>query len=226
MPQQAENVENLAAILANNAIKRLAGFADCELSVLTDKYDEYLYRYTPAIFKAYAPQVHEFYRSELDKLLEHDPTLFKNFAETVWACMTINFGPQTCTIPHCDTANLPWGWCCIIALGKFDFKTGSHFVLWDLGLVIEFPPGSVILIPSALLKHSNVPVQDGETRYSITQYTAGSIFRYIYNNFRSDRERGWMATDEDRECIAEDCSTRWRNGLNLFSLWDSLTSVV
>lgn len=174
------------------------------------------------LFKSYAPQVHAFYHTELNKLLAHDPQLFKNFANTVWACMTINFGPQTCTIPHCDTANLAWGWCCIIALGNFDFTKGGHFVLWDLGLVIEFPPGSVILIPSALLKHSNVAVQDGESRYSITQYTAGSLFQYIYNDFRSNKERNWTDTDEDRARVAEDAAKRWKEGLDMFSSWDSL----
>ncbi|KAJ3886728.1 hypothetical protein GG344DRAFT_69418 [Lentinula edodes] len=41
---------------------------------------------------------------------------------------------------------------------------GGHLVLWDLGLVIRFPPGSTILFPSSLITHSTIPIQEGETR--------------------------------------------------------------
>jgi len=57
-----------------------------------------------------------------------------------------------------DFGNLPYGWCAITSLGPFDPKRGGHLVLWDLQLVIEFPPGSTILIPSAVLQHSNIPI--------------------------------------------------------------------
>lgn len=177
----------------------------------------------PDLFKMYAPKVHEHYRQELQKLLDHDPTVYKNFSDTVWACMTINFGPHTCTVPHCDTANLAWGWCCITALGFFDFTKGGHFILWDLGLVIEFPPGATILIPSALLRHSNVPIADSERRYSFTQYTAGALFRYIYNGFESDRSWLRTATAEAQEKVAEDASRRWEEGLGMFSAWPIVT---
>ncbi|KAJ7624191.1 hypothetical protein B0H17DRAFT_1151319 [Mycena rosella] len=52
-----------------------------------------------------------------------------------------------------------WGWCSITALGDFDPNKGGHLILWDLRLAIRFPPGSTILIPSALLHHSNVAIQ-------------------------------------------------------------------
>ncbi|KAJ7738681.1 hypothetical protein DFH07DRAFT_966016 [Mycena maculata] len=74
------------------------------------------------------------------------------------------------------------------ALGDFDPTTGGHFVLGDLKLVIEFPPGTLILIPSATLSHSNIPVRPGETRVSFTQFTSGGLFRYIDNGFRTEHE--------------------------------------
>ncbi|KAJ7811173.1 hypothetical protein B0H14DRAFT_3479965 [Mycena olivaceomarginata] len=46
----------------------------------------------------------------------------------------------------------------------------------DLKLVVEFPPGALILFPSATISHSNVPVQPGDERASFTQFTAGGIF--------------------------------------------------
>jgi hypothetical protein len=52
-------------------------------------------------------------------------------------------------------------------------------------LVIEFPPGSTILIPSSILSHSNTAVDDQEHRYSFTQYAAGGLFRWVDNGFRT-----------------------------------------
>ncbi|KAJ7583710.1 hypothetical protein C8J56DRAFT_893383 [Mycena floridula] len=63
-----------------------------------------------------------------------------------------------------------------------------HFVLWDLGLVIEFPPGSSILLMSATLEHSNTLIQPGETRCSLVQYSATGLFRWVENGGASDAE--------------------------------------
>ena len=52
---------------------------------------------------------------------------------------------------HTDPGNLLFGWCAITTLGNFDPTLGGHLVLWDLKLVIEFPLGSTILIPSVTL---------------------------------------------------------------------------
>ena len=52
-------------------------------------------------------------------------------------------------------------------------------MLWDLGVVIEIPPGATFLIPSAILQHSNSDIAEGQTRMSITQYSAGCLFRWV-----------------------------------------------
>jgi hypothetical protein len=51
--------------------------------------------------------------------------------------------------------------------------------------VVEFPPGSTVLIPSAILSHSNVDINEGEKRYSFTQYASGGLFRWVENGFKS-----------------------------------------
>jgi hypothetical protein len=66
------------------------------------------------------------------------------------------------TFPHLDFANLAWGWCAITALGDFDPDKGGHLILWDLKLIIRFPPGSTILIPSTLIHHSNTSIHPHE----------------------------------------------------------------
>ncbi|EPQ55457.1 hypothetical protein GLOTRDRAFT_41842 [Gloeophyllum trabeum ATCC 11539] len=73
-------------------------------------------------------------------------------------------GKQVWTYRHHDHLNCPFGWSSTTALGHFDPCKAGHLVLWDLGLLVQFPPGSTQ--PSfnpALVRHSNLPVQPGET---------------------------------------------------------------
>jgi hypothetical protein len=97
-------------------------------------------------------------------------------------------------------------------------------VLWDLGLVIRFPPGSTILIPSALLTHSNVRISEGEERYSVIQYTSSGLFRWVYNGFMSDKDFMARASPEQKKQRAEEAKKRWGDGLKMFTLWSDLTS--
>ncbi|KAJ6546112.1 hypothetical protein DFH09DRAFT_927492, partial [Mycena vulgaris] len=49
-------------------------------------------------------------------------------------------------------------------------------------------PGYTILIPSAAIFHSNIPVAEGECRYSFTQYTAGGLFRWVEHGFKTEEQ--------------------------------------
>ncbi|THU93777.1 hypothetical protein K435DRAFT_669624, partial [Dendrothele bispora CBS 962.96] len=135
--------------------------------------------YQSATYAAFSPTNYRYYFDGMKRLSAALPELEPNFPNSVFACLTINFGPRTRTHIHTDSKNTPHGMCAITSCGKFNYKLGGHLVLWDLNLVIEFPPGCTILIPSALLLHSNIGVQPNETRYSITQYTAGGIWRWL-----------------------------------------------
>lgn len=95
-------------------------------------------------------------------------------------------------------------------------------MLWDLHLVIEFPPGSTILIPSASLRHGNTAIQPGETRYSFTQYTAGGIFRWIEHGFRKTSECYTSLTTEEKAVQERHGEERWMFGVGLFSKLASL----
>jgi hypothetical protein len=149
------------------------------------------------------------------------PQLRRNFARSIFPSAAFNFGPNTWTFKHRDSLNCPFGWCAIQALGHFDPKAGGHLILWDLKMVIEFPPGALILIPSATLTHSNIPVQEGDARVSFTQYCAGGLFRYVDNGFRTESQ----LAEEDPAAFAHMLDlkkTRWQMGLGLFSTLDGL----
>jgi hypothetical protein len=134
-----------------------------------------------------------------------------------FAAATFNFGPRTVTFPHLDFANLVWGWCAITVLGDFDPDKGGHLILWDLKLTIRFPPGSTILIPSALIRHSNTSIQPHEKQFSFTQYTSAGIIRFVDNGFRSDENvnTAGLSPEEQAEQV-EARKTRWAEGLKMY----------
>jgi hypothetical protein len=92
-------------------------------------------------------------------------------------------------VGHKDQGNLPFGLCAVTPFGSFDPDKGGHIILWELKLIIRFPPGSTVLIPSAIITHGNLPIQHNEERSSFTQYAAGSLFRWVDNGFQTQVDR-------------------------------------
>ncbi|KAJ7159362.1 hypothetical protein C8R43DRAFT_882012 [Mycena crocata] len=192
----------IARLLRNQDVGRMATFAS-------------------ASFCLWAPRLYEYYRQHSEALHNHLPHLGYVFGRSVFSCAAFNFGPNVWTFRHRDVLNVPFGWCAVQSAGPFDHTKGGHLVLWDLKLVIEFPSGALILLPSATINHSNVPVQDGDQRISFTQFTAGGLMRYVDNGFRTEA----ALKEEDPEEYARICAlkdTRWEMGLDLFSTMDEL----
>ncbi|KAJ7177461.1 hypothetical protein C8R43DRAFT_872458, partial [Mycena crocata] len=198
------NTEVTDELKRNEFFKRLAGWANL-------------------LFRLFAPMLFAYYQLQMGLLKDWNPSLHWNFVRTVFAACTFNFGPRALTVPHLDFGNLSWGWCAITALGWFDPDLGGHLILWDLKLIIRFPPGSTILIPSAIVRHSNVPIGPNETRYSFTQYTAGGLFRWIRNGCKSDEDWELTATPSQKWDRSEEMKSRWEQGVNMYSTVDSLS---
>ncbi|TRM56351.1 hypothetical protein BD626DRAFT_541377 [Schizophyllum amplum] len=178
--------------------------------------------FSSSVYGTWAPLIHALSGDTLDALLASDPDLKRNFEASVWACITINFGPRTVTFPHRDYANLAFGWCAITALGRFDPDKGGELILWDCKMIIRFPPGSTILIPSAILKHSNTRIALSERRYSVTQYTAGAIFRWVEHGFQLDKAYYASLSKAEAAKDAKTAAGRWRRGRAMFSKFDDL----
>ena len=164
------------------------------------------------------------YRSLLARLYTKHPNLNPNFPDlTIFPTATFNLGPKTITLDHTDKGNVAFGWCAITALGQYDADAGGHLALFDLKLVIRFPPGSTILIPSGVLRHGNTPIiGDDSFRMSITQYCAGGLFRWVKYGFQTAqsliKSRG-AATKAD---IDGKLADRVQDALSLFSMFDEL----
>ena len=170
----------------------------------------------------WALQLFQYYCDHLGKFYMHYPTIKQNFFNSVFACCTFNLGPFTVCFDHTNPRNLPFGWCAITALGNFDFKCSGHLMLWDLHLVIEFPPGSTILIPSASLHHGNTSIQTGKTLYLFMQYTAGGLFRWVEQGFQKTLEWYKGLSKEERSAEGKRGKEHWAKGLGLFSKLSSL----
>ncbi|KAF8332226.1 hypothetical protein F5887DRAFT_894582 [Amanita rubescens] len=170
-------------------------------------------------FKAYSRRNYNYVKGTMEEIKKRNVGLRRPYDDQagVYPCRSFNLGKQTVSYPHTDTVNLAQSWCTISPLGNFNSKEGGQLVLWNLGLVVDFPVGSTILIPSALITHSNTSIQPDETRYSIVQYSAGGLFRWVENGFMSDKEWLRTATHNQVKEREKDKEERWGKALKMFS---------
>ncbi|KAJ7443364.1 hypothetical protein FB451DRAFT_1056965, partial [Mycena latifolia] len=187
----------------NPSVKRIMGFQSSGLAT-------------------YAPKVYRYKSSTLKGVFEHHPHLKHNFSNSIFPAATFNCG-HAITFDHRDYHNLSHGFCGITCGGRFDSTLGGHIYLRQLKLVIEFPSGASILIPSGCVDHGNIPIQPGETRYSMTQYAAGGLFRWAAYGYQSAKsllsKPGGAAL---KQAFDGEPGARWEWALGLFSKHDEL----
>ena len=124
---------------------------------------------------------------------------------------------------HVDNMNKANGICPVFNVGRFDHTKGGHMAFPQLKIVVQFPSGTFILLPSATMVHGNVCLQEGETRDSITFFTAGGLFRWASYGFQKEADfqknnpDGWAKEVKERQ-------TRWKDAVNQFSTLESLNS--
>ncbi|KAJ3828167.1 hypothetical protein F5878DRAFT_654487 [Lentinula raphanica] len=197
------NSKVLQELIEAKAFQRLSGFAT-------------------GVFKTWAPRLYDYCKDHLNQLLASDQSLVRIFDNSVLPVAAFNFGPRTVCLPHIDYGNLPFNLCWIWSLGRYDWVKGGHLILWDLKVVIEFPPGSLAAIPSGVCRHSNTNIGRKETRYSFTQYAPGANFRWVDHGFQTEesyvasRTKAEAATERQRK------KARWAMGLSLFSTLEQL----
>lgn len=170
-----------------------------------------------ASMQVFWPRLNQFYETILSGVLSRDSTLERNFPKNVFACATLNLGPCTVTAEHYDHLNIPFGMCAVTAFGTYNPKTSGQIVLHNLKLIVEFPPASTIQLPSAIVRHSNLGIAKDEARYSFTQYTSGSLFRWWecgFRMFKSFVALGMEFTRSGRE--------RWEWGVGLLGKWEEI----
>ncbi|KAF5377194.1 hypothetical protein D9615_006459 [Tricholomella constricta] len=193
-------------LLNNPDIMRIAHFAD-------------------GAFNLWAPNIHQRYRNHLNPLFDRLPDLHKIFPRSIFPAAAINFGGNVWTKSHRDSKNAAIGWCGIQSLGPFDPKKGGHLVLPDLKIVIEFPPGSLIFIPSATLTHANIPVQQGDSRVSFIQYCGGGLLRFVDNGFCTEKQL-MMNDPEEYRRMCQLKAGRWEREVKLYQKLENIVCKV
>ena len=161
----------------------------------------------------------------MDKLFTHHDGLEHNFRNSAFPAISFNCGPRTMALQHTDYGNLSHGICALTALGSFNHRLGGHLILFDLKIVLQFPSGSTVLIPSGCLSHGNTPIQENETRMSIAQYASGGLFRWVAYGFRAAKTLIQTETGRDiKKAIDMKAGERWRIGLDMFSKHSELAA--
>ncbi|KAM6489407.1 hypothetical protein JOM56_015124, partial [Amanita muscaria] len=202
-----KKTEALEQLVRHKSIQRICKFTSCAFGV-----------YSPKTYK-YVKETMEILRASRDRTKSKKRQLRREYDRKlgVFPCRSFNLGEQTTSFPHRDVANLAQSWCSITPLGNFNPEKGGHLVLWDLGLVVEFPAGLTILIPSALIVHSNSSIQPQETRFSIVQYAAGGLFRWVQNGCMTDKALKEMEGCSGAEAQGDSQGTRWAEAMGMFT---------
>ncbi|KAJ3505146.1 hypothetical protein NMY22_g17687 [Coprinellus aureogranulatus] len=198
------------SLLRNRSIRRVAGFQSSAFAFLA-----------PRLFRRYA--------EDLGPLFENDKALQWNFDNSIFPACGFNCGPQCVTIDHFDHANLSWGLCVVTPFGNFDYQKGGHLILHGLKKVVEFPSGTSAAFPSAILEHSNTPIQLGEERTSMTQFAAGGLFRWAAYGYQTSKKLSMTAKGRAfRDRVDGEEDRRWTEGISLYStpLHDSRTASI
>ncbi|KAJ3827756.1 hypothetical protein F5880DRAFT_1451473, partial [Lentinula raphanica] len=199
--QNSNNAAVVNQLVTSSAFQKLSGF-------------------TTGVLKAWEPRLYNYNSKHFEQLLASDQTLTRLFANSVLPVSAWNFGPRTVCLPHIDFGNLPFNLCWIWSLGDFNWTQGGHLILWDLKIVIEFPPGSLVGIPSGVCRHSNTTVGKKETRYSFTQYAPGANFCWVDHGFQT--EEAYLDSPEALQAEKIRKQERWKMGLGLFSTLEEL----
>ncbi|TFK58582.1 hypothetical protein BDN72DRAFT_781910, partial [Pluteus cervinus] len=176
------------------------------------------------VFSFYAPKLYAQYCHALLRVFERDHSLQRNFEDSIFPATSFN----SVSVDHTDVSNVGYGLCALASIGSFDSHKGGHLILFDMGLMLEFPPGSVALLPSGILRHGNTTIQDGEERYSIAQYCAGGLVRWVKYGHQTAvtirKDNSKLKAKDILDTLNGDHAERVDEALGLFSKVDELDS--
>ena len=171
-------------------------------------------------FAFYFPKIWRRYTTTMDELQCKYPELRRPFLISPFPAVSINFGPDSVCYEHTDAGNLAPGICAIYSGGDFDPKQGGHFVLRTLGIAIQFPAGSLALIPSAVLEHGNTSIHPCERCWAITFYAAAGLFRHL--RWRCMTMPELLQQPEILKQVLQEDATQWEEDIHHFSTMDGL----
>ncbi|KAJ7122477.1 hypothetical protein C8R46DRAFT_928733, partial [Mycena filopes] len=176
------------------------------------------------LLEVYCPAAAATLDAQKRAVLSRDPTALYPSDASLYSAITVELGgAHHCQpVPGTPDQHQANTWSLLTALGNYNPLHGGHLIVWDLGLVICFPPGATILIPSALLRYSFVKVRSHETRYSVLQWAAAGIFRWFRNGKRTDLDFAVHATRPEHQAREEAVAAALATALDQFPLGEEL----
>jgi hypothetical protein len=147
---------------------RLVGFQNCEQQLLSakSKPDDA----PPEAFKCFFLRIYDYYERALSNLYRECPHLRCPYEILIMLAAAYNVGPSH-GLPSPPRFRQPFiRHLCYHGARSLRSQERRPPGAARAGLVMEFPPRATVLM------HYNLRIQQGETRYSFTQYAAGSLF--------------------------------------------------
>ncbi|KAJ7828190.1 hypothetical protein B0H13DRAFT_1656422 [Mycena leptocephala] len=194
------------------------------MGLVKNKYIRRVCGFQSSAFRTFGPKLFADYVTDLQALFDHHPGLQHNFTNSIFPAITFNLGPQSVTFEHADDLNRPLGWCAVTNDGDYDHKKSAHLYMKQLKLVVEFPRAATSLLPSTVIDHGNTPLSPNETRYSITQYAAGGLFRWVKYGFRTAKQVLSQGGQALKDKLDGAPGQRHNEGVDLFSKVDELAT--
>ncbi|KAJ7886258.1 hypothetical protein B0H14DRAFT_3431467 [Mycena olivaceomarginata] len=138
----------------------------------------------------WAPILFAFYQAQMALLVAWNSALRWNFEGSVFAAVTFNFGPRAICASHLDFAKPRLG--------------------LDLRLVIRFPPGSTILIPSAIVRQLQRPHPGPRAPIVVLPNTPQPAFSDGFETVsRTDEDFETSASQEEQAKREAEHGRRW-----------------
>ncbi|KAJ7039992.1 hypothetical protein C8F04DRAFT_1084392 [Mycena alexandri] len=106
----------------------------------------------------------------------------------------------------------------IAVLGGTPHDVEGWRVITDHAAIFMYGGGQV------LIRRSNVPIAANKFQCSFIQYTAGGLFRFIRNGFKTDDAFELAAMKKEERERAQEAKSRWEEGVAMYSTLDSLES--
>ncbi|KAF9065364.1 hypothetical protein BDP27DRAFT_1229077, partial [Rhodocollybia butyracea] len=134
------------------------------------------------------PKLHAIYTSLDGKIVKaSNPEIKCSFPHSCYPASSHFNMHKSGTLYHSNFWNWLFSMCAIFSGGKFDHKSGGHFIAWDLSIVAEFPPGSAIYVSSAAVPHTNSSIVPHERHHSMVFFLPAGLVHYYHNGFLSDK---------------------------------------
>lgn len=161
-----------------------------------------------------------------DATLAHYPNLDLP-SLTPFPAITLNLGPETVCDEHRDEMDHFASIGPNFAAGRFNGNMGGHFVLHEAKRIITMESGDIVLFPPAIMTHSNVSIQPGETRFSMDPFYPGSIVQHWAQGFQSKPHLA-ITDPAHFKSLQDDIPARLQRGWDMFltkpdlmRFWDS-----